>query len=164
MIIEQPPVPYEELISEGMPSKLIRNEKGDGMSVEWEKYSSLEITQTRLGPKSEYGVVYFNVGEIKEEKFVFNVERQISEPLEVTHDPKEYQSHTLIEKIPSEIDPDYKEKRALLNIIRLHLQEKSHWGLIDREDFYKIAEEALKSPLSKKIRNKVLDWIIHLKN
>lgn len=71
MIFEQPPTPFDVLRKEGIPTKLIRNEKGDGMSVEWDKYSSPEETQTRNGSKTEYGVVKFNVGEIRSENFPF---------------------------------------------------------------------------------------------
>lgn len=161
MMIEQPPVPFEDLLTEGMPSKLIRNEKGDGMSVEWNKYSTMEDTQTRNGLKSEYGVVFFNVGEIREERFNFDIDRV--ESLKVEHDPRAYQSHTLITNIPSQNGHDYKEKLGVLNLIRLYLQDISHWGLIDEKDFYNVAKDVLKKSTSKKIKEKILLWIDYLR-
>ncbi|MDH5404809.1 MAG: hypothetical protein OEY49_20065 [Candidatus Heimdallarchaeota archaeon] len=127
------------------------------MSTEWDKYTKPIETQTRNGNASEFGVVSFNVGKIREFLGNYN-DRRIDvnhDPLPTNDDPTDNQSHSLIINIPSKNHSDYKEKRSLLNEIHLYLHENSKWELLD---FGCIEKELSKIPQSKKMEVKLDSW------
>ncbi len=94
----------------------------DGLSVNWSKYSSAEITKEevkqqikrRTGlPKNpdDFGVVSFNVGKVR--KIVAG-----TKPLAVIHQPTRNQAHSLICDIPPRKPNDLGVRMKLRDICR----------------------------------------------
>ncbi len=114
---------------------MFRNEKGDGMSVDWEKIcSDPHTTQTRnVNPPENYGVVVLSV---------FDMQSHPKYKLEIINDQIGYDCHCLVKGIPMSLKNfqifkrnDYdllsEEDRNLyaskLLDIREHLRENAFW-------------------------------------
>lgn len=68
---------HKERMKTGSPSASVFTPHGDGMSVDWDKYSTAEDTQARGKTPTDNAVISLGVGDI----------REISYGLDVIHDP-----------------------------------------------------------------------------
>ncbi len=155
-LFTQPPLTISQL-REGIPEKLISNRDGDGLSTDWSKYARPEDTQVRNGTSDEYGVVQFNVGDVRKEEFQLERLKRQFHHLDAVHDPTEQNySHSLITGIPSKKDPDFKDRRQVLQQIRLYLHGISEWVILDKNDLNAQLQK-LKSA-SKKEQSRLGGW------
>lgn len=98
---------------------MFRNEKGDGMSVDWERLcSDPSITQTRDKENPEnYGVVVLSV---------FDIQKHPIYELKIINDQKGYDCHCLVTGIPMSLKQFKKLREAEYNL--LSDEEKNVWA------------------------------------
>lgn len=85
-------IPQKQLGPEGIHEGVFRDRRGDGMSVDWEKYSTAQQTRERGRlDADEYGIVAFVAGQVRAIRVP---------PLSVVHHPVEgNQAHSHIHGI-----------------------------------------------------------------
>ncbi len=114
-----------------MDKNFFRNEKGNGMSCDWEAIcKDPNITRTRNKDKKDhdkFGVIILNISDIKE---------ILDYPLKVISDQIGYKCHCLLLGIPlslsnKELRKKSREERNLYSLkktnIRQHLESKAAW-------------------------------------